>query len=107
MLSMCSYVLDGIPRTFAEAASLFTVRDAALDFTVEEPEEVEESPTLDTAVLPSAVILLDGPHEILEKRVGCVGVPCADCGALLSLTVVVIGWGLPSRLRCGSVQPCV
>jgi hypothetical protein len=62
-------VLDGVPRSFTEASALFTVKDSNTDFGTEEVEDADDGATVDSAVLPTAVILLDGPREELEKRV--------------------------------------
>jgi len=64
------YVLDGFPRTFAEAFSLFALRDDAGDLDAPDPESFVDVPIgADPAVIPGSVIILDGPDAVLEARV--------------------------------------
>lgn len=63
------WVLDGLPRTWAEAEAIFCEPPETEDG--EEPEEPAEGESypLDTALLPTGVVLLDGDDEALAARV--------------------------------------
>jgi hypothetical protein len=64
------YILDGFPRTFAEAYSLFALRDDAGDLDAPDPESWADVPiAADPAVSPGSVIVLDGADDVLEARV--------------------------------------
>ncbi len=118
------YILDGFPRTFAEAYSLFALRDDAGDLDAADPEVAKDAAvTPDPAVFPGSVILLDAQDDVLEQRVGsrCLprppplwthwALPALPCTALhcpaLPCPCLLLCRGRPAWCRAGEGRAAV
>jgi hypothetical protein len=70
LLRIDSYVLAGFPRSFAEAYSLFAIREDASDWGAADPSPDSVTDVeVDASVLCNAVVVLDGEADVLERRV--------------------------------------